>query len=123
MTIFTYKISAALAFTIGALSILMGSKVLIGTYIPDYSVLQWLPVYNVSIGVLSVGVSVIIWKRNPLMRNFSFLIIAFHSIVLILLTTVFNEEVASESMKAMIFRITIWFIIIILNLKISKNEN
>ncbi|MBI3163511.1 MAG: hypothetical protein HYZ24_02430, partial [Chloroflexi bacterium] len=39
------KISSILAFIIGAMAVFAGGQVLLGN-LPDYCVINWLPVYN-----------------------------------------------------------------------------
>lgn len=109
-----YKIAAVLALFIGAMSAIVGSRALLGLYIPDYPILHWMLVYNVIAGVLSIVVSIMIWQKYRLMKGGSILIAASHTTILALLTTVFSEVAAFECMRAMMFRIAIWIIIIIL---------
>ncbi|RLD23906.1 MAG: hypothetical protein DRI71_04140, partial [Bacteroidetes bacterium] len=99
-----------------------GSKVLIGNSAPDYNVLQWLVIYNVAAGVLSIGAAVMLWHKNKLSMTSAIVIFIAHTFVLVLLVTVFSEVAAIDSMKAMIFRSVIWITIIILSFKTYKNE-
>ena len=122
MKLSKHKIAAALALFIGVMSIIAGSRVLLAISTPDYNVLQWLVIYNVITGALSVAVAVLIWQKSSLMTGSSLLIVVAHAIVLILLITVFSDVAAIDSKKAMIFRTVIWVIIIALNFKTSKNE-
>ena len=115
-----YKIAAALAFFIGAMSAIVGSRALLGLYVPDYPILQWMLVYNVAAGVLSIIVSILTWpKHDQTMRALS-LIAASHTIILALLITVFREVAAFECLRAMMFRIVIWTVIIILTFKSTR---
>jgi len=122
MKITRYKIAAALALFIGVMSVIAGSKVLIGNSAPDYNVLQWLVIYNVAAGVLSIGAAVMLWQKNKLSMTSAIVIFIAHTFVLVLLVTVFSEVAAIDSMKAMIFRSVIWITIIILSFKTYKNE-
>ena len=117
-----HKIAAVLALFIGVMSVVAGSQVLLGYSTPDYNVLQWLVIYNVAAGVLSIGAAVLIWQKNKLTRTSSLIIFAAHAIVLILLMTVFSEGAANDSIRAMAFRGTIWAIIIILVFKAKQDE-
>ena len=117
-----HKIAAVLALFIGVMSVIAGSRVLLGYSAPDYNVLQWLVIYNVTVGVLSIGASVLIWQRSKLSRTSSLIIFAAHTFVLVLLMTVFSEDSAIDSMKAMAFRATIWSIIIMLVFKAKQDE-
>ena len=47
------KIAAVLAFIIGAMAAFAGGQVLLGK-VPDYYVINWLPVYNYTVGILTV---------------------------------------------------------------------
>ena len=115
-----YKIAAALALFIGAMSAIVGSRALLGLYVPDYPILQWMLVYNVTAGVVSIVVSILIWQKHRLMKGASILIAASHTFILLLLITVFSEVAAFECIKAMVFRIVIWIVIIILSFKKNK---
>ena len=116
-----YKIAAVIAFLIGAMSVAVGTRVLMGISTPDYHVLDWLVVYNVFAGIISIAVSILIWKEYWRAFTVSVLIAASHIIVLVLLISAFNEIAAAESIKAMIFRSIIWIIIILLSIK-PKNQ-
>ena len=116
------KIAAALALFIGVMSVIAGSKVLFGNSTPDYNVLQWLVIYNVTAGVISIGVAIMLWQKNKLSMASALMVFVAHAFVLVLLVTVFSEVAAADSMKAMIFRSVIWITIIILNFKTYKNE-
>ena len=116
-----YKIAAVIAFLIGMMSVLAGTRVLMGISTPDYHVLDWLVVYNVFAGIISIAVSILIWKKYWRAFAASVLIAASHIIVLVLLISAFNEIAAAESIKAMIFRSIIWIIIILLSIK-PKNQ-
>lgn len=115
-----YKIAAVLALFIGAMSAIVGSRALLGLYVPDYPILQWMLVYNVTAGVLSIVASILIWQKNHLMKGASILIATSHTIILAILITVFSEVAAFECMRAMLFRIVIWAIIIILTFKSTR---
>lgn len=117
-----HKIAAALVLFIGTMSVIAGSSVLLGISTPEYNVLQWLVVYNVAAGILSIVVSILIWQKHPIMRSFSVMILTAHALVLILLITIFSDVSAADSMKAMLFRTVIWIAIAILVFKTSKNE-
>ena len=122
MKLSKYKIAAALALFIGIMSVIAGSRVLFGNSSPDYNVLKWLVIYNVNAGILSIGVSVLIWQKNMLGMASSLVIFTAHALVLVLLITIFSEVAAIDSMKAMIFRSVIWITIIILNFKTYTHE-
>ena len=116
-----YKIAAVIALLIGMMSVLVGTRVLMGMSTPEYHVMDWLVVYNVFAGIISIAVSILIWKEYWRAFTASVLIAASHIIVLVLLILAFNEITAIESIKAMTFRSTIWIIIILLSIK-PKNQ-
>ena len=56
------KIAALLAFIIGGMAIFAGGQVLLGKD-PGYYVINWLPIYNFMLGVVSFFVtSLLIWR-------------------------------------------------------------
>ena len=113
------KIASVLALFIGIMSVFAGSKVLLGIDTKDYTVLNWLVLYNVAFGVISIVAAFLIWKNNLLSKKIALIILAAH-ICMALYLYFFNELVALESLKAMGFRVGIWFIISLLTIK-SKN--
>ena len=116
-----YKFAAVLALLIGTMSAVAGSLVIVGINKPNYQVLDWLVVYNILVGIISIGSAVLIWKKY--WRAFATVIIIAlaHLTVLALLLTLFREAAAEESIKAMIFRVAIWILIISLTLE-PKNQ-
>ncbi|MDO9137538.1 MAG: hypothetical protein Q7U21_06915, partial [Lutibacter sp.] len=54
---FRIGIAAILALLIGGMSVVSGSKVLLGIDIKDYTVLNWLVIYNVIFGAISILVA------------------------------------------------------------------
>ena len=122
MKVSKHNIAAALALFIGVMSVIAGSRVLLSINVPDYNVLQWLVIYNVAAGAVSIAVAILIWQKSKLSIASSILVLAAHALVLILLITVFSEVAATDSMKAMIFRTTIWTAISVLVFKAKKDE-
>ncbi len=60
------KIASILAFLIGAMAIFAGAKPLLGAN-PDYYVINWLPLYNYTIGVLTVFLTaILIWANSKI---------------------------------------------------------
>ncbi|MDP3311775.1 hypothetical protein [Lutibacter sp.] len=110
---YLYKIASILAFFIGMMSIIAGSKVLLGIDKKNYTVLNWLVIYNVGFGFISIVTAYLIGSKHQFAKKFILFILASHSILLSYLYF-FNENVASESMNAMLFRISIWIIIFLL---------
>jgi hypothetical protein len=116
-----HKIAAVLALLIGAMSIFAGSKVLLGFDIKNYKVLDWLVVYNVIYGVISIVAAYLIWNKNIFLKKAIAFILTSHLVILFYLNF-FSENVASESINAMVFRVSIWTIIslIITSIKTEK---
>ena len=104
------KIAAVLAFFIGVMSVFVGSKVLMGIEGKPYNILNWLVVYNVIFGVISIVTSVLIWINHNWFKKFIVFVLSAHFLVLLYLQF-FNEAVAPESIKAMIFRVSVWVLI------------
>jgi hypothetical protein len=106
------KTAAVLALAIGAMSIVAGGMALRG-WEPGYFVLNWLPVYNFSMGVLTVFIpSILIWRESRSAMPIAIGIFGIHAIVLLVLLFAFLDRVATESILAMVFRLAIWVIIL-----------
>ena len=116
------KTASLLAFVIGIMAVLVGVRVAILNGEMPYYVLQWLPVYNLILGVLSVfPITFWIWKKSKLAIPASTAILASHSIVLLVLLVAYLGTVSVFSLGAMIFRIVIWGMILRL-LLLHKKE-
>ena len=87
--------------------------VLLGLRSVDYTVLIWLVVYNVALGIISILVAYQIGKQHRKSKIMIMLILILHLLVLGYLYF-FNESVAVESIKAMSFRVSIWVAILLL---------
>lgn len=116
-----YKIAAALALFIGLMSVFAGSKVLLGIDTKEYTVLSWLVQYNVVFGVVSMLAAYLLWKNSLSSKKIVIFILTAH-ILMALYLKFFNEAVASESIKAMLFRISIWVVISLLTLNSKKQK-
>lgn len=107
----TARIAAILAFIIGAMAIFAGGQVLLGKP-PGYYVIDWLPVYNFSMGVISAFISaVLIWKRHRLARTAALVTLGAHALVMVILQTAYADVVAPDSLQAMTLRIIVWVVI------------
>ncbi|PKP13411.1 MAG: hypothetical protein CVU08_05470 [Bacteroidetes bacterium HGW-Bacteroidetes-3] len=113
---FRMGIAAILALFIGGMSVVAGSKVLLGIDVKDYTVLNWLVIYNVIFGVISMVAAYLIWKKKSFAKKAIVFVLAAHTFVALNLYF-FSETVASESLKAMSFRISIWIVIYLLTFK------
>jgi hypothetical protein len=109
----TLIIAAIVASLIGILSVFSGSMVLLGLRSVDYRVLDWLVIYNVALGIISILVAYQIGKQHSRSKLMIMTILLLHFLVLVYLYF-FNDMVAVESIKAMAFRVGIWAAILIL---------
>ena len=117
----TRIIATILAGLVGTLSVFSGSMVLLGLRSVGYKVLDWLVVYNVALGIISILVAYQIGKQHNKLKLMIMTILLLHLSVLVYLYF-FNDLVAIESIKAMAFRVSIWGAILILVLiKYPKN--
>lgn len=115
-----YKIAAIIALFIGIMSVISGLMVLLNYNIPDYNVLNWLVVYNVILGGISIIAAILIWKNNKSARKIILDILISHLLVCLYLYFL-NQEVALESIKAMGFRVSVWTVIFLLTYKKINN--
>jgi uncharacterized membrane protein len=118
---FRTGIAAILSLFIGGISVVAGTKVLLGIDVKDYTVLNWLVIYNVIFGAISIVAAYLIWKNKSLAKKAIIFVLAAHTFVALYLYF-FNETVALESLKAMSFRISIWILIYLLTFKKFNQE-
>jgi len=111
-----YKIAAILALLIGIMSVISGSMVLLNYNIPNYNVLNWLVIYNVILGGISIIAAILMWKNNKSVRKIILAILISHLLVFLYLYFL-SQEVAVESIKAMCFRTSVWTVIFLLTYK------
>jgi len=116
-----HKIAAILALLIGAISIFAGTKVLLGIDTKNYTVLNWLVVYNVTYGVISIITAYFIWSTHTFAKKAIAFVLASHVLLLIYLNF-FDETVASESINAMVFRVSIWSVIALVTLNFKTHK-
>ncbi len=108
----SYRIAAALALIIGVMAIFAGGRVLLGND-PGYYVINWLLVYNFSIGLLSAFVTaVLIWKRSPYALPAAIATLSLHVLVMITILIGYGDVVAKDSIVAMTVRIVVWVVIV-----------
>lgn len=102
------KIAAVIALLIGGLAIFAGGRVLLGV-LPDYYVIDWLLVYNFTVGVITVLVTaVLLWKSHRLAKPAAVLTFIAHGLVMAILLLFYGDVVASDSLAAMSARILVW---------------
>ncbi len=116
------KTAAVLAFFIGLMSVIVGSRVLLEIDAKDYNVMVWLVTYNVIFGAISIVVAYFIWQGKKLGERLTIFILVMHFMVFLYLKFI-SETVASESIKAMIFRTSVWVLIVVLSIVIPNYIN
>lgn len=105
------RIAAVLAAGIGLMAVVAGSQVITGQ-LPDYTVIGWLPLYNVAAGVVSLVVAAaLIWRRQRHARLAAGLILAAHALVLVTLLAAYRDVAAIESLTAMSVRVVVWVLV------------
>ena len=110
-SIFT-KIAAILAFIIGAMAVFAGLQVLLGND-PGYYVINWLPIYNYTAGVLTVFITaILIWQRRKLAGFAAIAPFSVHTLVMVIIQTAYRDVVAVDSIRAMTIRMLAWAIIL-----------
>ena len=106
------KIAAVLALVVGAMAIFAGIKVLLGND-PGYYVINWLPTYNYTAGILTVFITaILIWSGHRLAMPAAVITISLHAIVMAILQTAYRDEVAPDSIQAMTVRLIVWAVIL-----------
>ena len=107
------KIAAVLAFIIGAMAIFAGGQVVLLGKVMDYYVIDWLPVYNLIMGLLAAFVtSILIWKNSRFALPAAVATLVVHAAVMVILLAAYQGVVAPDSIKAMSVRIVVWVIIL-----------
>ena len=120
-TVFS-KIAAILAVIIGGMAISAGGQVLLGK-VQDYYVIDWVPVYNFSMGVISVFITaILLWKNHSLAIPAAVTTLLTHSLVMVILQMAYRDVVALDSIVAMTLRISAWVIILTL-LLVQKRKS
>jgi hypothetical protein len=106
------KIASLLAFVIGLMAIFAGSRALLG-FDPGYYVINWLLLYNYTIGVLTVSITaILIWTNSRWALPAAIGTFSIHALVMLLLQTVYRDVVAPDSVRAMTIRLIVWAIIL-----------
>ncbi len=107
-----YRIASVLAFIIGAMAIFAGGQALLGRD-PGYYVINWLLLYNYTMGVLTIFVTaILIWKRHKLAMPAAMGTFGVHALVMLILQVGYHGVVAMESIVAMTVRIVVWGVIL-----------
>ena len=109
--IFT-KIASILAFIIGGIAVVAGGLVLMGQE-TDYLVINWLLLYNYTVGVLTVFITAIfIWNNSKLAIPAAIATFSAHTTVMLILLTAYRGIVSAHSLEDMTVRIVAWLIIL-----------
>ena len=116
------KIAAVLAFIIGAMAVFAGAQVLLGND-PGYYVINWVPVYNYTAGILTVFITaILIWRGSKFAWLVAITTFSLHTLVMIILQTVHRDVVAVDSIRAMTIRMIAWAIILVLMFAQSQKD-
>ena len=106
------KIASVLAFIVGGMAIFAGGQVLLGRD-PGYYVIDWLPLYNYTAGVLTVFVTaILIWANSRFALPATIGTFSLHALVMFILQTAYRGVVAPDSIQAMTIRLATWVIIL-----------
>ena len=117
------KIGAIIAFIIGAMSIFAGGQVVLLGKVMDYYVIDWLPVYNLIVGIVSVFfTAIVIWKGSKIAMPAVIATLISHSAVMLILQTAYRDVVAPDSIKATTVRIILWLIILTLMILQARQD-
>lgn len=117
------KLAAVLAFIIGAMAIFAGGQVLLGK-VKDYYVIDWVPIYNFTLGLISAGLTAItIWKGSKIAMSLAKATFASHATVMLVLQTAYKDVVAPDSIIAMTVRLIAWGIILTLMVIQERKDN
>ncbi|MEW5870625.1 MAG: hypothetical protein AB1894_15235 [Chloroflexota bacterium] len=123
MKISLNRIASVLAFIIGAMAIFAGGSVLLGRD-PGYYVINWLPLFNYTIGILTfLFVAILIWINSRLALPSAIAVFSLQGLVMIILLAGYGDVVAPDSIVATTVRIVVWLIILsLLFLQQKKNQ-
>lgn len=116
------KVAAILAWIIGMMAVVAGGRVLLGT-LPDYYVINWLPIYNFVVGVVTMVVTAVLIWRNSRYALLAAIATLFANVLgLFILLIAFRDVVAQASLVAMLVRIVVWLTILALMYAARTNE-
>ena len=106
------KIAAILALLIGGMAVFAGGQALLGKD-PGYHVINWLLLYNYTVGILTVFVTaILIWTASRLALPAAIATFSVHALVMLTLQVAYRGVVAGESIVAMTVRLIVWAIIL-----------
>ena len=91
-----------------------GGLVLLGMP-TDYYVINWLLLYNYTVGVLTVFITaILIWRNNKLALPAAIATFSAHASVMLILLIAYRGIVSAHSLEDMTVRIVSWAIILTL---------
>jgi len=109
------KIAAVIALLIGLMAIFAGGQVVVLGIQPDYYVIDWLLMYNFIMGIITALITaVLIWRNHRLALPAAITTFGLHTAVMLILQTAYSQVVATDSIRAMTVRMTVWAIILVL---------
>lgn len=102
--------AAGVGFVFGLMSVVAGTRVLVGLAHPDYVVLRWLLVYNVAAGAAGVLAGAGLWRLRNWATRLTRFVAAAHGVVLAVLMVLWvtDRPVALDSLIAMLLRVVVW---------------
>jgi hypothetical protein len=116
------RLAAVLAFVIGVMAVFAGGQVLLGQ-LPNYYVVDWLPIYNLTLGLVSaLFASVVIWRASKLALPAATAIFGLYAVVMLILLTAYRQVVAVDSLRAMTIRLVAWMVILVLLLAARRQR-
>lgn len=116
------KIASVLAFIIGGIAVVAGGLVLLGQE-TEYYVINWLLLYNYTVGVLTVFITaILIWANNKLAMPAAIATFSAHASVMLILLTTYRGIVSAHSLEDMTVRIVAWLIILTLMFFQSRRQ-
>lgn len=116
------RIASILALIIGLMAVVAGGRVLLGKD-PGYYVINWLVLYNYTIGILAVFVAApLIWSNHRYAMPAATGIFGLHVLVMLILLSGYREVVAPDSIVAMSLRISVWAAILVLMVLQSRKN-
>ena len=119
---YAQRVVSAVAIIFGLATVLAGSRVLSGVD-PGYVVFRPLLIYNVLMGMAYIAAGVAIWRGLRHGRFAAATILVLNVVVLFTVIVVFarSAAVAPDSVRAMIFRTAVWFVLLIVLLRIGRS--
>lgn len=116
------RIASILALIIGLMAVVAGGRVLLGKD-PGYFVINWVVLYNYTIGILSVFLAApLIWSNHRYAMPAAAGIFGLHVLVMLILLSGYREVVAPDSITAMSLRISVWAAILVLMVLQSRKN-